>query len=155
MILLWSRETHTVFEILFEASPFVPVILIRRTGVPSSPFLPLSLGNTHGFPPHTFSFFFCHFHFTKLGEGFGNRKERKQNKTRRVSRNAKMGKPDLGILFYEMRIHFISSSTNLPFFFLLMHTQAVLFLTQDAPAPATLVDLWTAVHRFGPERTSW
>lgn len=42
--------------------------------------------------------------------------------------------------FRFMKCESISSPAQ-PFFFLLMHTQAVLFLTQDAPALATLVDL--------------
>lgn len=131
-----------------------PSILIWRTGVPASPFLPLSLSNTHGFPPHAFSFFFCHFHFTELREGFGCSKERKQNKNR-SKRKCKNGKIRLWnfILWNGEPFHLQPKQTSI--FFLLIDTRGMLLLTQDAPTLTTLVDLWTAGHWFGPERTLW
>lgn len=109
-----------------------PSILIWRTGVPASPFLALSLSNTHGFPFHTFSPFFCHFHFTKLREGFGHSK--KENKTK-IAEKAEMPKWKNQIWeFCLMKQKTISFAAQLNFhFFLLMDIGGVLLLTWHKP----------------------
>lgn len=88
-----EKLSHCIWDPLWSFTFFPlskPRVSIWRMGVPSSPFLPLTLSKAQGFPSHTFSFFFCHFHFTRLREGFGLSKERKQNKNRTISRNDKM-----------------------------------------------------------------
>lgn len=121
MVFLLSREAL----IPYLESPFFflskPSILIHRVGLLTLSISPFLFRIAQGFPSHTSSFFFCHFHFTERREDFGLRKERNQNKNRTTGRNAKTEAAVLGILwvffffFNGKTFHFETNQTSILF----------------------------------------
>lgn len=120
MVFLLSREAL----IPYLESPFFflskPSILIHRVGLLTLSISPFLFRIAQGFPSHTSSFFFCHFHFTECREDFGLGKERNQNKNRTTGRNAKTEAAVLGILwvfffFNGKTFHFETNQTSILF----------------------------------------